>query len=66
MRRTLVLRKETLAELGAHELGEVVGGVTTNCDPPPTGWDCHSLRRTCYVSELVNPCLTNDYTTCVC
>lgn len=60
MRRTLVLKKETLAELTTVELGAVNGGqATPNCPPPPTSY-CASMRLTCLVGDIsaaMEPCL---------
>lgn len=66
MRRRLTLRKETLAELTPADLGDVVGAqATPACPRPPTEW-CPTIRPIyCYVSELVDPCVTLN-PSCIC
>lgn len=64
MRRTLVLKKETLTELTPRELGGIAGGqaATPNC---PTYDDCRiptdhcqSANYACLISVNMDPCLT--------
>lgn len=66
MRRTLVLKKETLTELSPGELGRVAGGnATPRCPtwecPIPTD-HCATINQRC-ISEVIDPCVT---ATCTC
>jgi hypothetical protein len=69
MKRRLVLKKETLAELSTAELGIVAGAaqaLTPNC---PTNY-CASGRPDCIgtvqeLSAAMNPC-PSLYQTCLC
>lgn len=70
MRRTLVLKKETLAELTTAELGSVAGGALTPRCPTfepgcriPTD---HCVSVTDCVSQAIDPCLTHYQTVCYC
>ena len=62
-RRTLVLRKETLTELGTEALSAVVGAGSNGCvtyTVAPTGCDCTgiwpSLNVPCNVSVIAKVC----------
>ena len=62
MRRTLVLKKETLTELAAAELAGVAGGQATPTCPTFECTEltsyCESANYTCLVSRRMDPCLT--------
>lgn len=57
MTRKLVLRRESLARLESDELRDLAGAaITPQC---PTGY-CRTIRPlNCYVSQLIDPCLTS-------
>lgn len=57
MKRTLVLKKETLHELGAEELRGVAAGATQLC-AYPTRY-CASGDLGCMFSQYVDPCVTD-------
>ena len=57
MRRSLVLKKETLAELTPSELGSVAGGATPNC--PTNSCNCYpTWDLGCRISDMMRDCLT--------
>lgn len=70
MRRTLVLKKETLTELAPGELAAVAGGaLTPQC--PTYQPDCrvptdHCVSLTGCVSQAMDPCLTGYGSVCYC
>jgi hypothetical protein len=63
MRRTLVLKRETLTEITPHELAGIAGAqaITPACptvDRCPTD-HCVSIDYTCLVSQYLDPCLSH-------
>ena len=63
MRRTLVLKRERLAELTTGELARVAGAqaITPLCptfDRCPTD-HCVSVDYTCLISQNMDPCLSH-------
>ena len=64
MRRSLVLKKESLTELGPADLGLVAGGaLTPQC--PTREYGCrvptdHCVSLTDCLSNLMHPCLTDQ------
>lgn len=64
MRRTLVLKKERLAELSTAELAVVNGGATDPCIDP-SGPCVYTYRYDCFLSRLMAPCPTEPTIVCV-
>ena len=59
MRRTLVLKKESLSELTPAELVAVAaGGTRDGCIDPPTDVCIPSYDVLCFVSRAMYPCPT--------
>lgn len=70
MRRTLVLKKETLAELTPSELRNVAGGALTPRCPTFDG-GCriptdHCVSLLDCLSQAMDPCLTHNPSICYC
>ena len=53
LRRTLVLKKESLQELAAPELAAVAGG-------QPVTYGCYTAGLQCFVNYSLNYCQTVD------
>lgn len=64
--RRLTLKKETLAELTAHELRSVAGGQepSRDCIDPPSNVCFESYQVMCLVSRMMYPCLTEPTVVC--
>ena len=70
MRRTLVLKKETLAELAPAELRGVAGAaITPGCPTYDAGCRVptdHCVSVVDCLSQLMDPCVTRYYSVCYC
>lgn len=65
MRRTLVLKKDTLTELTPRELTAVAGGAQSNdCIDPPSGPCFETYGILCLISRAMYPCLTEPSLNC--
>ena len=66
MRRTLVLKKETLADLTPRELRAVNGAArpSDDCIDPPSNVCIHSYDVLCFLSRAMYPCATEPTLLC--
>jgi hypothetical protein len=63
MRRSLVLKKESLAELTTVELAVVNGGATADC-VDPSGPCMYTYRYDCLLSRVMAHCPTDPTVVC--
>lgn len=66
MRRTLALKKESLAELSPADLLAVAGAgqQSEECIDPPSGPCIQSVRVDCLISRMMYPCPTDPTMVC--